>query len=59
MSWALKAEKKGNVVRSLAAAGLWVGGAQAIRRAASLLRYLQYAAMSGRLASRVRIEVGV
>ena len=34
-------------------------GAQAVRSAASLLRYLQYAAMCGRQASRVRIKVGV
>ena len=38
---------------------MWVGGAQAIRSTASLLRYLQYAAMGGRQASRVRMEVGV
>ena len=30
-----------------------------MRNAASLLRYLQYASMGGRQASRVRMEVGV
>ena len=30
-----------------------------MRRAVSLLRYLQYAAMGGRQASRVSMEVGV
>ena len=38
---------------------MWVGGAQAMRSAASLLRYLQYAAIGGRQASRVRMKVGV
>ena len=35
------------------------GGAQAIRRAASCLRYLQYVATGGRHASWVRMGVGV
>lgn len=38
---------------------MWVGGAHAMRRAASRLRYLQYASTGGRQASRVRIDVGV
>ena len=40
-SCALKIEREGKVGGSRAAAGLCVGGAQAIRRAASRLRYLQ------------------
>ena len=58
-SWALKTEREGKEGGWRATAGSWVGGAQAIRGAASLLRYLQYAAMGGRQASRVSIEVGV
>ena len=58
-SWALKTEMEGKEGGRRAAAGLWVGGAQATRRAASRLRYLQYAVMGRRQASRVRIEVGV
>ena len=44
---------------SLAAAGLWVGGAHAIQRAASRRRWRHKASIGGRQASRVRIEVGV
>jgi len=40
-SWALKEEREGKVCRSLAAAGLAFGGAQAILRAARRLLYLQ------------------
>ena len=40
-SWALKTEREGREEGRRAAAGFWVGGAQAMRRAASLLRYLQ------------------
>ena len=40
-SWALKTEREGKEEERRAAAGFWVGGAQAIRKAASLLRYLQ------------------
>ena len=58
-SWALKTEREGKEGGRRAAAGLWVGGAQVIRRAARRLRYVQYAAMGGRQASLVRIEVGV
>ena len=58
-SWALKTEREGKEEGRRAAARLWVGGAQAMRNAASLLRYLQYAAIGGRQASRVRMEVGV
>ena len=41
-SWALKEEREVNDSGSLAAAGFAYGGAQAILRAASHLRYLQY-----------------
>ena len=58
-SWALKTEREGKEAGRRAAAGLWVGGAQAIRRAARRLRYLQYTAMGGRQASLVRMDVGV
>src|ERR1700761_6449693 len=37
-SWALKLEREGKEAGRRAAAGFWVGGAQAARRAASLLR---------------------
>ena len=47
-SWALKTEREGKEEGRRAAAGLWVGGTQAMRSAASLLRYQQYAAMGGR-----------
>ena len=57
--WALKVEREGKDGGSLAAAGLRVGEAQAIRRAARHLRYPQYASTSGRHTSRVRIELGV
>ena len=57
--WALRTEREGKEEGRRAAAGLWVGEAQAIRRAASLLRYLQYAAMGVRQTSRVWIEVGI
>jgi len=40
-SWALKAEREGNDAGRLAAAGLLVGGTQAILRAASRLLYVQ------------------
>ena len=40
-SRALKEESEGNEEGSLAVAGLWVGGAHAIRRAASLRLWRQ------------------
>ena len=40
-SWALKTEREGKEGGRRAAARFWVEGAQAIHRAASLLRYLQ------------------
>ena len=58
-SWALKTEREGKEGGRRATAGLWVGGAQATRRAARRLRYLQYAAKGGRQASLVRMDVGV
>ena len=58
-SWALKTEREGKKREGGLLPGCGWGGAQAIRSAASLPRYLQYAAMGCRQASRVRIEVGV
>ena len=58
-SRALKDEREGKEEGSLAAAGLWVGGAQAILSAVSLRRWRQYASMGGRQASRVMMELGV
>jgi len=46
-------------VGSLTGAGLFVGGVQAILRAAKRLLYLQWEIMGGREASRDRMEVGV
>ena len=40
-SWALKTDREGKEGGRRAAAGLWVGGAQATLRAARRLRYLQ------------------
>ena len=40
-SWALKEEREGKEEGSLAAVGLWVGGAHTIWRAASRCRWRQ------------------
>jgi len=58
-SWALNDEREGKDGGRLAPAGFAYGGAQAILRAASRLRYLQYETIGGRQASRDRMEVGV
>jgi len=54
-----KGVEAGEGLGSLAEAGLLVGGAQAILRAASRHLYLQYETMGGRLASLDSIDVGV
>jgi len=51
--------ERGERAGSFVAAGLLVGGAQAIRNAKKPLLYLQYGAIAGRHASRERIEVVV
>ena len=52
-------EERGKEVGRLAAAGLWVGGAHAMRRAASRRQWRQWTSTCGRQASGVSIDVGV